>query len=29
MTKIVHDELVDLMGGTQEGINLLPTLPSF
>ena len=22
MTKIVHDELVDLMGGTQEGINL-------
>ncbi|MEG1669145.1 signal recognition particle protein, partial [Chryseobacterium sp.] len=22
MTKIVHDELVDLMGGSQEGINL-------
>ena len=22
MTKIVHDELVELMGGTQEGINL-------
>lgn len=22
MTKIVHDELVDLMGGTQEGLNL-------
>ena len=22
MTKIVHDELVDLMGGTNEGLNL-------
>ena len=22
MTKIVHDELVELMGTTQEGINL-------
>ena len=31
MTKIVHDELVELMGRTQEGINLSanPTTVSY